>query len=318
MTCRPPDALTPPVKMYTRRGRAGFSRVGGIPVQVRSGDFHLAAGAGPAPAPPESSGQRPGADSRAAPRDGVRRRRRAARPVVLERPADSTSLTAAEAAVDKSATVAAGCFRAPPRREPRPAGNGRPWVLAGYLRTAGHRGVAGVRPGVQLADRGRRRGGRRASPGVRPGCEGPRCASRAAVCWSGSTGPWPRRRLSSTGGWRRCGSGRGPSWGPECCGSWRPTPAAAVEHAVTILPAAADPVPVCPAGRWRASGAGRRPQDKKMSSRWSSSPLSSGERRVSSRPKVRVGIRAWPCRRWIWTVSAAGSTSQYSVTPCLP
>ncbi len=51
-----------------------------------------------------------------------------------------------EAAVDKSATVAAGCFRAPPRRERRPAGNGRPWVLAGYLRTAGHRGVAGVRP----------------------------------------------------------------------------------------------------------------------------------------------------------------------------
>ena len=89
---------------------------------------------------------RSGADSRAAPRGGVRRRRRAARPVVLERPADSTSLTAAEAAVDKSATVAAGCFRAPPRREPRPAGNGRPWVLAGYLRTAGHRGVAGVRP----------------------------------------------------------------------------------------------------------------------------------------------------------------------------
>ena len=259
-----------------------------------------------------------GADSRAAPRDGVRRRRRAARPVVLERPADSTSLTAAEAAVDKSATVAAGCFRAPPRREPRPAGNGRPWVLAGYLRTAGHRGVAGVRPRCPAR---RSRSAPRWSPSIAGRSSGMRRPSMRFTCGrllERKPGPWPRRRLSSTGGWRRCGSGRGPSWGPECCGSWRPTPAAAVEHAVTILPAAADPVPVCPAGRWRASGAGRRPQDKKMSSRWSSSPLSSGERRVSSRPKVRVGIRAWPCRRWIWTVSAAGSTSQYSVTPCLP
>ena len=87
MTCRPPDALTPPVKMYTRRGRAGFSRVGGIPVQVRSGDFHLAAGAGPAPAPPESSGQRQGADSRAAPR-GASGRAAGGAAVVLERLAD--------------------------------------------------------------------------------------------------------------------------------------------------------------------------------------------------------------------------------------
>ena len=39
-------------------------------------------------------------------------------------------------------------------------------------------GEAVSRPG---GDRGRPRGGRRASPGVRPGREGPRCASRAAV-----------------------------------------------------------------------------------------------------------------------------------------
>ena len=37
-------------------------------------------------------------------------------------------------------------------------------------------------------------------------------------------------------------------------------------------------------------------QGPKMSSRWSSSPVSSGERSVSSRPNVRVGIRMSPCR----------------------
>ena len=60
MTCRPPDALTPPVKMDTRRGRAGFSRGWrhSSPGPVWR-FFHLAAGAGPAPAPPESSGQLP-------------------------------------------------------------------------------------------------------------------------------------------------------------------------------------------------------------------------------------------------------------------
>ena len=59
-------------------------------------------------------------------------------------------------------------------------------------------------------------------------------------------------------------------------------------------------------------------QDEKMSFRRSSRPASSGERSASFRPKVRAGARTPPRWRWIETVSAIGSTSQYSVTPCLP
>ena len=63
---------------------------------------------------------------------------------------------------------------------------------------------------------------------------------------------------------------------------------------------------------------GTRPQDEKMSSRWSSRPAKSGERSVCPRPKVSVAASTPPRWRWIETVSAIGSTSQYSVTPCLP
>ena len=83
----------------------------------------------------------------------------------------------------------------------------------------------------------------------------------------------------------------------------------------------------CPTGRRRRCerSVGRlgtgwccvRGQAEKMSSRWSSSPGSSGERSVSSRPKVRVGTSHPLCRRWTWMVSATGSTTQYSVTPYL-
>ena len=59
-------------------------------------------------------------------------------------------------------------------------------------------------------------------------------------------------------------------------------------------------------------------QDEKTSSRLSSKPTSSGERSVCSRPKVWVAASTPARWRWIWTVSAAGSTSQYSITRCLP
>ena len=46
-------------------------------------------------------------------------------------------------------------------------------------------------------------------------------------------------------------------------------------------------------------------------------PASSGERSVCPRPKVWV-TASTPARwRWIWTVSAARSTSPDSITPCL-
>ena len=118
-----------------------------------------------------------GADSRAAPRGGVRRRRRAARPVVLERPADSTSL---KAAVRRRSTSqlpwrrgASGPRLAGSRGRPGTDGPGCSRGTCGPLDIEASPASA---RGVQLADRGRRRGGRRASPGVRPGCEGPRCA----------------------------------------------------------------------------------------------------------------------------------------------
>ena len=63
---------------------------------------------------------------------------------------------------------------------------------------------------------------------------------------------------------------------------------------------------------------GTRPQDEKTSSTRSSRPARSGERSVCPRPKVSVAASTPPRWRWIETVSAIGSTNQYSDTPCLP
>ena len=59
-------------------------------------------------------------------------------------------------------------------------------------------------------------------------------------------------------------------------------------------------------------------QAGKTSSSWSSRPLSSGVRRVSRRPKVSVSSSTPSRCRWTATVSAIGSSTQYSFTPCLP
>ena len=61
-----------------------------------------------------------------------------------------------------------------------------------------------------------------------------------------------------------------------------------------------------------------RPQDGKTSSKWSSRPAKRGERSVCPRPKVLVATSTPSRWRWIETVSAIGSTSQYSATPCAP
>ena len=56
--------------------------------------------------------------------------------------------------------------------------------------------------------------------------------------------------------------------------------------------------------------------DEKTSSRSTSKPASNGDRSVCSRPKVCVTASAPSRSSWIHTVSAVGSISQYSVTPC--
>ena len=68
----------------------------------------------------------------------------------------------------------------------------------------------------------------------------------------------------------------------------------------------------------RPAGTSTRPQEQKTSSRWSSRPARSAERSVSPRVKVSVAASTPSCCRWIEMVSAIGSTSQYSVTPCAP
>ena len=65
--------------------------------------------------------------------------------VVRERPADSTSLTAAVRRRSQVSHRGGGVLPGPASTGAEAAGNGRPWVLAGYLRTARHRGVAGLR-----------------------------------------------------------------------------------------------------------------------------------------------------------------------------
>ena len=124
---------------------------------------------------PPSGGRTPGLPRGAASAADVGRRGCRARTAGRFDVADGRG----EAAVDKSATVAAGCFRAPPRREPRPAGNGRPWVLAGYLRTAGHRGVAGVRPRCPVR---RSRSAPRWSPSIAGRSAGMRRPSMRFTC----------------------------------------------------------------------------------------------------------------------------------------
>ena len=64
-------------------------------------------------------------------------------------------------------------------------------------------------------------------------------------------------------------------------------------------------------------GGDKMVQDAKTASRSSSKPASSGERRVCPRPKACAAAGAPSCRRWIRIVSAAGSTSHSSATPCL-
>ena len=106
------------------------------------------------------------------------------------RPADAPARRRApgRGSVGAGAAAPAGDARAPSRHVPRRRAGGRqvrarPRGPGDVLGADPPRLPAGVgeavsRPG---GDRGRRRGGRRASPGVRPGREGPRCASRPAV-----------------------------------------------------------------------------------------------------------------------------------------
>ena len=119
--------------------------------------------------------------------------------------------------VDRGAAASAGDARSPARDLPAWS---RGWPTKfGHVRVdrvtysvpIRHALPAGVgeavsRPG---GDRGRRRGGRRASPGVHAGARKSSMRFTCCRCWSGSTGPWPRRRRFSTGGWPRCGSRRG-------------------------------------------------------------------------------------------------------------
>ena len=73
---------------------------------------------------------------------------------------------------------------------------------------------------------------------------------------------------------------------------------------------------VCPSSATTCSALFAQPA--KMSSSLSSSPSSSAVRRVSPRPSVSAASSLpSPCR-WTATVSAIGSTIQYSSTPCLP
>ena len=53
-----------------------------------------------------------------------------------------------------------------------------------------------------------------------------------------------------------------------------------------------------------------------MSSAARANPSSRGDRSTSPRPKVRATMSAPSRGQWMHTVSAAGSTSQYSATPC--
>ena len=182
---------------------------------------------------------------------------------------------------------------------PRPARHARPRSRSRKRRSfdLGRRGPRAMRPvePIPAAPGAELQNWRRLPRRVRPR----RSSSSVGRSIAEAGDPWrhSRRRIS------RCASQRRRRRSPGATGGSSRVPPA---------------VGAAPFLSRHGTGAGFVPQDEKTSSRWSPRSASSGERSVCSRPKVWVAASTPARWRWTETVSAIGSTSQYSVTPCLP